>query len=103
MTVELSGFSEIKKRDSLHLIMMNRPSIIVCCLLLSHLATGQVLINQPYDSNYYISYEGQLVGRYYFSQKYTAFRFNDRDDDVLLRYFPNTSLNMGIGATYKWA
>ncbi len=56
-----------------------------------------------YDTSYYNSYETQLTGRFYFSKKYTAFRFYDKEDDALLKYFPNTTLNMGVGATYKWA
>jgi len=56
-----------------------------------------------YDTSYYNSYETQLTARFYFSKKYTAFRFYDKEDDVLLKYFPNTNLNMGVGATYKWA
>jgi len=56
-----------------------------------------------HDSTYFNSYENELTTRFYFSQKYTTFRFNDETNDVLLRYVPNTTLNMGVGATYKWA
>src|SRR5690606_14649801 len=55
------------------------------------------------DSSYYVSYENQLTGRLYFSKKYTSFRYFDTEEDIALRYFPNTTLNMGVGATYKWA
>lgn len=56
-----------------------------------------------HDTSYYISFENQLTSRFYFSTKYTSFDYYDKKDDLILNYFPNTSLNMGIGATYKWA
>lgn len=55
------------------------------------------------DTSYYVSYENQLTGRFYFSQKYTAFKFSDNTNDISLRYLPRTTLNMGVGASYKWA
>jgi hypothetical protein len=56
-----------------------------------------------YDTSYYISYEDQITGRFYLSQKYVSFRYIDSENDLDLRYLPNTTLNMGVGATYKWA
>lgn len=56
-----------------------------------------------YDTSYYVSYEDQLIGRFYLSQKYVSFRYIDSGNDLVLQYLPNTSLNMGVGATYKWA
>ena len=67
----------------------------ICCL-------GGAAFAQN-DSSYYVSYEDQLTARFYFSQKYTSFRYNEKTDDISLRYFPNTTLNMGVGATYKSA
>lgn len=55
------------------------------------------------DSSYYVSYENQLTTRFYFSKKYTSFRYYEKDEELALRYFPNTTLNMGVGATYRWA
>jgi hypothetical protein len=55
------------------------------------------------DRGYYQSYERQITGRFYFSRKFTTMVFHHRDNDYVLRYRPNTTLNMGIGATYKWA
>ena len=56
-----------------------------------------------HDSTYYVSYEDQITGRFYFSKKYTSLKFRDRDEDYNLTYRPNTTLNMGVGATYQWA
>jgi len=54
------------------------------------------------DSLYYVSYANRLTGRVYLSQKLTALNFNDRKKNYTLHYLPNTTLNLGVGATYKW-
>lgn len=56
-----------------------------------------------YDSSFYISYDRHITARYYFSKKYTAFNLRNLQQGLVLKYFPNTTLNMGVGATYKWA
>lgn len=76
---------------------MTRIWFAAYCFLLA-----DVLMAQQ-DETYFVSYEDMLTGRFYFSQKYTAFGYLNRQDDIKLRYYPNTSLNMGIGATNKWA
>ena len=53
------------------------------------------------DSAYYTSYAEQITGRFYFSRKYTALQLNDAGRGVDLDYQPNTTLNAGIGATYR--
>jgi hypothetical protein len=47
------------------------------------------------------SWVKKITGRYYFSQKYTALEIKRNNKTTpRLRYTPNTTLNMGIGATY---
>ncbi|HEX6847363.1 MAG TPA: DUF4421 domain-containing protein [Chitinophagaceae bacterium] len=55
-----------------------------------------------HDTTYYESFFGKTItGRYYFSQKYTAFEIKRNNETTpRLRYTPNTTLNMGVGATY---
>jgi len=55
-----------------------------------------------HDTTYYESFMGKkITGRYYFSQKYTALEIKRSNKTTpRLRYTPNTTLNMGIGATY---
>jgi hypothetical protein len=53
------------------------------------------------DSSYYASYPRRLTVRFYFSRKFTSLNMSARNYSV--SYRPNTTLNMGIGATYKWA
>jgi hypothetical protein len=50
---------------------------------------------------YYETFPDLLPTRFFFSQKYTAVRIRDRAENHTFTYFPNTTLNMGIGTTYK--
>ena len=50
---------------------------------------------------YVESFDNYLIGRTYLSRKYNNVEFNDQDSDYRLRYLPNSSLNLGVGATYK--
>ncbi|MBS1567679.1 MAG: DUF4421 domain-containing protein, partial [Bacteroidetes bacterium] len=52
-----------------------------------------------HDSAHYKSFPGGLVGRVYFSRKFTSFEL-ERRSGSRLRYQPNTTLNMGVGFTY---
>jgi hypothetical protein len=60
-------------------------------------------VHAQFDSSYYNSYENLLTTRFYFSKKYTSLKFRDASEAYNLTYRPNTTLNMGVGATYKWA
>ncbi|MGF1636594.1 MAG: DUF4421 domain-containing protein [Cyclobacteriaceae bacterium] len=53
------------------------------------------------DTTYYTTYHHQLTGRFLFSQKFTSVKFSDKADNHRIHYFPNTTLNMGVGATYR--
>ncbi|WP_157971879.1 DUF4421 domain-containing protein [Pleomorphovibrio marinus] len=53
------------------------------------------------ESPYFIGYHDQLIGRYYFSRKFTNIRLRDREGNYNLLYEPNSTLNTGLGATYK--
>ncbi|SKC44864.1 DUF4421 domain-containing protein [Ohtaekwangia koreensis] len=55
------------------------------------------------DTTYYATYDKIITARFYFSQKYTSYQYRDDAEGIRLRYKPNTTLNMGVGATYKWA
>lgn len=51
------------------------------------------------DTTYYIFFPESITGRFYFSQKYTAFYMKSKTAKDI-HYMPNTTLNMGVGATY---
>src|SRR5687767_12137994 len=76
--------------------------VFLCLLLLMTFCTGTGCAQDAkYDSTYYVSYETMLTSRFYFSKKYTSLKFRDNGENYNLTYRPNTTLNMGIGATYK--
>lgn len=54
-----------------------------------------------HDTTYYITYPGTLVGRFYFSKKYTSFTLPAPNMGQDIEYRPNTLLTMGLGATYN--
>jgi hypothetical protein len=54
------------------------------------------------DTSYYISYHSQITGRIYLSRKATSLTIQNAAHHQDLNYKPNSSLNLGIGATYKW-
>jgi hypothetical protein len=51
------------------------------------------------DSAYYVSFPDKVTSRFYFSRKYTSVQLKSGAYD--LTFIPNTTLNMGIGATYE--
>lgn len=53
------------------------------------------------DSTYYCSYADRITTRFYFSRKYTSLLVRDKGRNIDLDYHPNTTLNMGVGATYR--
>jgi hypothetical protein len=59
--------------------------------------------NAQFDSTYYVSYADMVTTRFYFSKKYTSLKLRNRNENYNMTYRPNTTLNMGVGATYKWA
>ena len=54
-----------------------------------------------HDTAYYVTYPHSLVGRFYFSKKYTSFTLPAANGEQDIKYKPNTLLTMGIGATYN--
>lgn len=53
------------------------------------------------DTNYIVSFPEHLNGRIYFSRKFTKLTIARRNNREKLKYDPNTTLNFGVGATYK--
>ncbi len=54
-----------------------------------------------HDTAYFVTYPHTLVGRFYFSKKYTSFTLPAANGGQDIDYKPNTLLTMGIGATYN--
>lgn len=55
-----------------------------------------------HDTSYFVSFSDKIVGRLYTSQKFTNFSLENDTAGFKLDYSPNTSLNLGVGITYKW-
>lgn len=53
-----------------------------------------------HDTLYYVNYPDLITSRLYVSQKYTDFKLKGADGKSDIRYRPNTTLNLGVGATY---
>lgn len=60
-------------------------------------------VHAQYDSTYYVSYDHLITSRFYFSKKYTSLKLRNTRENYNATFRPNTTLNMGVGATYKWA
>jgi hypothetical protein len=59
------------------------------------------MVHAQHDSSFYKTYDETVTGRFYFSRKYTSLLIKVPDSNIELDYNPNTTLNMGIGATYR--
>lgn len=53
------------------------------------------------DTSYVKAYANEITGRIFLSQKYTSIRVPGSSTLPPFRYRPNTTLNLGIGATYR--
>lgn len=84
------------------MIFLGKHYLLAVCFLCSITVTfGQQNTAQAGESNYYTTYPELITARFYFSQKYTNFTLGAEKPTPDLVYRPNTSLNMGVGATYR--
>lgn len=72
-------------------------------VLLANFAQGQGNRIRDHDTSYYASYRQKLTVRLYLSRKYTSLKFTPPPHEAIpiMTYRPNTSLNVGLGATYR--
>ncbi len=82
----------VVKKKSFILLMVG------VCMICHISSQGQSM--PDHDTLYYQSFPKLVTARFYFSQKYTTLEFEKDARTSRLRYLPNTSLNVGIGATY---
>lgn len=68
-------------------------------LLIPAYIFAQNTVKPGNDTSYYKSYPRTLTTRFYFSQPYTALTLKASKGNTDLQYKPNTTLNMGVGAT----
>lgn len=74
----------------------------ICCFFTCGLfaATQAQKFIPDHDTTYYKTYRDRLTARAYLSRKYTSLHFNPPSGFSKFVYSPNTTLNLGIGATY---
>lgn len=58
--------------------------------------------HSQYDTAYVESYRDLLLGRFVVNRKTTGFTFTNSDIGYTLRYQPNKTFNVGVGAAYKF-
>lgn len=82
---------------------MKRTTFVLLLVLAPALLQAQVdaAISHP-DTSYYTSYSTKITARVFLSQKYTRLNYSNSRQGYSLDFRPNTNLNIGIGATYKW-
>lgn len=80
-----------------------RSTPLFLLLLMGYFSATAQIEEQLTDTSYYQSYLNRITGRFYFSKKFTTLIIQNRVNNYEVRYRPNTTLNMGVGATYKWA
>lgn len=88
--------------DSLYFISMfrcKRPVIFLWMFFFLFANKAQSQQPRGNDTAFYEYFPGSITARFYFSQKYTSFLLRSKTATDL-RYDPNTTLNMGVGATY---
>lgn len=85
-----------------------KSNILLCiflCALLPFRSNAQGLLKKKkkdlVDTSFIKPYAEELTGRLYLSQKYTSIRMPGSANYPSFTYRPNTSLNIGIGATYR--
>jgi hypothetical protein len=83
----------------LHLLIC--PIILLIFIFTATSVNAQIAEEE--EDEYFVVYDEELVSRFYFSRKYTALQIHDKAAGSRYRYEPNSTLNIGLGATYQWA
>ena len=84
-------------------ILIIKFSVVTCfqALLFSQNIPAQSNAVLNHDTAYYAALPRLITTRIYLSQKYTSFTLKAPVNKPNLRYRPNTTLNLGVGATYR--
>ena len=77
------------------------------CILVFASFTGVYAQNSPvkkpkYDTAYIKELSDKLSIRLYGVNKFSRFDIVDNDSDFVVKYSPNSSLNLGFGFNYRW-
>lgn len=80
-----------------NLVFVAGLMVILSCMPLTSLYGQDSL---P-ENAYFEAFPYHLTSRIYLSRKYTSLMIKDRATDKSYHYMPNSTLNLGIGATYR--
>ncbi|MFD2037036.1 DUF4421 domain-containing protein [Belliella marina] len=81
---------------------INRKLKIIGILVFANcIGMGEVWSQDGLDTAYYVAFPDQLTTRIYTSRKYTSFNVKDRVSGQSIRFEPNSTMNLGLGATYN--
>jgi hypothetical protein len=81
---------------------VRRFAALIAYLLVACISANVYAQKRPlYDSTYYVSYRQDVVGRIFFSEKYTDIDVKSLTSGERFSYHPNTNYVMGVGLTYK--
>jgi hypothetical protein len=94
----------------LSLVLQWRILVLICIPLLMPISSsaqidkvpGEEEEEQQVKEEYFEDLSERLIGRFYFSRKFTAFQVDDQAENRTFRYMPGSTLNMGVGATYRF-
>lgn len=89
------------KKKNKHYSVPGTVAILVLFSFIPSYGKYQEAGNKLPDSLFVNTYEQELTGRLYLSQKYTSISLGGGNEYPGFRYKPNTTLNLGVGATYR--
>ncbi|WP_228693136.1 DUF4421 domain-containing protein [Lunatimonas sp.] len=85
----------------MYLYTMNSYFFCLLFVLLFVLPAAPARCQNDTLNLYYEAFPEKITSRYYFSRKYTALEMRDPGTGNRYRFEPNSTLNMGVGATYQ--
>ncbi len=75
---------------------------IALILMISNFFVHPLIAQEkPPENSYYQEFPEHVTSRFYFSRKYTSLKIKDRISNQSYHYMPNSTLNLGLGATYR--
>jgi hypothetical protein len=81
---------------------MGKNFLFTILLLFSYLLSGaQLYKRMDFDTVYYRSFKGTIITRVFVSRDYDIFKMKPPGNLQALTYHANTSLNIGVGLTYR--
>src|SRR5690606_13089245 len=83
--------------------IMSRIGILMWILITSNVLEKSVLLAQSneIDTSYISTYKKALTTRIYGARRYASFHVPSDKQFVYAKFVPNTTFNIGLGATYR--